>query len=104
MSQFDSVSVVKLANIYFDGGVTSRTLKFSNGETKTLGIIQPGEYEFNTDKKEIMDILQGNVSILIKDEENWRDINAGESFEVPAQSSFKIKTDGIADYCCSFVD
>ena len=53
MREFDNVTVVRNANIYFNGGVTSRTIQFQNGETKTLGIIQPGEYSFDTAKKKL---------------------------------------------------
>jgi len=104
MEKFENVSVVKNANIYFDGGVTSRTINFPGGEVKTLGIIQPGEYEFNTDKKEIMDMLAGEVEVMLAGSFEWKRYAAGETFEVPASSSFRIRTNGIADYCCSFVD
>lgn len=104
MDQFENVSIVKNANIYFGGGVTSRTINFSNGEMKTLGIIQPGEYEFNTDKKEIMEMLAGEVEVLQAGDSQWRTFRPGDTFEIPAKSSFRIKTDGLADYCCSFVD
>jgi uncharacterized protein YaiE (UPF0345 family) len=104
MSNFDNVSVVKKANVYFDGGVTSRTINFPSGEMKTLGIIQPGEYEFNTGKKEIMDMLAGDVEVMLAGTSEWKRYAAGETFEVPANSSFRIRTAGLADYCCSFVD
>ena len=39
MSQFEGVTVVKRANVYFDGKVTSRTVIFPDGEKKTLGIM-----------------------------------------------------------------
>ncbi len=51
MSYFENVKVDKKANVYFDGRVTSRTIRFFDGEIKTLGMMQPGDYEFNTDKK-----------------------------------------------------
>ena len=104
MSEFNNVSVVKKANVYFDGGVTSRTIKFDNGEVKTLGIMLPGEYQFDTGKKEIMDIQAGEVDILLPNETTWRRVNAGESFEVAANASFRIKANLVTDYCCSFVD
>jgi len=104
MSSFDNVNVVKKANVYFEGGVTSRTLNFPNGEMKTLGIIQPGEYEFNTGKKEIMEMLAGEVEVLLVGTTDWKTYGAGDRFEVPANSSFRIRSDGLADYCCSFVD
>ena len=104
MSEFNNVSVVKNANIYFDGGVTSRTIKFPNGEIKTLGVILPGEYQFNTDKKEIMDIQAGDVDVLLAGDTEWKNYKAGSSFEVAASSSFQIRANSVSDYCCSFVD
>ena len=47
MSEFDNVTVVKEANVYFDGKVVSRTVLFADGSKKTLGIMQPGVYEFS---------------------------------------------------------
>lgn len=104
MSEFSNVSIVKQANIYFDGAVTSRTINFGSGETKTLGIMLPGEYEFNTDKKELMEIQQGDVDILLPGETEWKSIKAGQSFEVQGKASFKIKVNSLTDYCCSFMD
>ena len=85
MNEFDNVTIVKKANIYFDGKVTSRTVIFENGERKTLGILLPGEYEFNTDEKEIMEILAGDPEVLLPEAEVWQHIRAGESFEVPGK-------------------
>ena len=47
----ENVSVEKKANFYFDGKVTSRSVLFADGSKKTLGIMLPGEYEFNTSQK-----------------------------------------------------
>ena len=46
MSQdrFEHVTVVKKANVYFDGNVTSRTVLFADGTRKTLGVMLPGSY------------------------------------------------------------
>jgi uncharacterized protein YaiE (UPF0345 family) len=104
MSEFNNVTAVKNANVYFDGGVTSRTIKFKNGEIKTLGLMQPGKYEFNTDKKEIMEILQGEVDVLLPDQTEWQRFVAGDTFEVKANALFKITALSLTDYCCSFVD
>jgi len=59
MSVFEHVTVTREANIYFDGKVTSRTITFADGTTKTLGIIQPGEYTFTTAAAELMEIISG---------------------------------------------
>jgi uncharacterized protein YaiE (UPF0345 family) len=104
MSEFTNVTVVKKANIYFDGRVTSRTIIFSDGSKKTLGIMLPGEYEFNTGDKEIMEILSGDLDVLLPGENGWRVIKGGESFEVPANAKFSLKVRAITDYCCAFID
>jgi len=104
MDEFKNVDVVKNANVYFDGEVTSRTIKFENGDIKTLGLMQPGKYQFNTDKKEIMEILMGEVDVLLPDETEWQQFTAGDTFEVKANASFQITALSLTDYCCSFVD
>ena len=104
MSEFTNVTVIKEANIYFDGNVTSRTVLFADGSKKTLGIMMPGEYEFGTEKKEIMEIMQGDLEILLPGSEEWQKISGKESFEVPANSKFGIRINTITDYCCSYID
>lgn len=103
MSEFRNVTIVKKANIYFQGGVTSRTVIFDDGSKKTLGIMQPGEYEFNTSDAEIMEILAGELDVLLPGEGAWRPVKGGESFNVPANSKFSLKVKTLSDYCCSFV-
>jgi len=103
MSEFRNVTVIKKANIYFEGGVTSRTVIFADGSKKTLGIMQPGEYEFNTSDAEIMEILAGELDVLLPGENAWKAVKGGESFNVPANSKFSLKVKTLSDYCCSFV-
>lgn len=103
MSEFSNVSVVKAANVYFDGKVTSRTVKFADGSSKTLGIMLPGEYEFNTGDKELMEIMSGDVEIQLANVSDWQMIKGGDNFTVEANSSFKIKVKTVTDYCCSFI-
>ncbi len=102
MSQFENVTVVKAANIYYDGKVTSRTVLFADGSKKTLGILLPGDYTFGTEAAELMEMLAGEVAVLLPGESEWRTVLAGESFEVPANASFDIKVKTVADYCCSY--
>lgn len=104
MSEFNNVTITKEANIYFDGKVTSRTVTFSDGSRKTLGIMLPGEYEFDTADRELMEIISGDLKVLLPGESDWLTVTGGESFEVPAQSKFGLKIRQITDYCCSFID
>jgi len=103
MSKFENVSVVKTANVYFDGKVTSRTVEFANGDVKTLGIMMPGEYRFGTAKKEVMEIMSGHVEILLPGEDLWRKVVGGDSFDVAANSAFDIRVLSVTDYCCSYI-
>lgn len=104
MSSFDNVTVIRNANIYFNGQVTSRTVQFASGEKKTLGVMLPGDYRFNTDSKELMEIQQGSVDVKLDGENDWQSYGAGTSFEVPASSAFHIKVNAVTDYCCSYLD
>lgn len=103
MSQFANVTADKKANIYFDGKVTSRTLHFADGSLKTLGIMLPGEYTFNTADAEIMEIMSGEMDVQLPDSDAWVSITGPQSFDVPANSAFHLKVKTISDYCCSFV-
>lgn len=103
MTQLCNVTITKAANIYFDGKVTSRKVTLADGSVKTLGIMMPGEFEFSTAEKELMEILSGDVDILLPNSETWQTITSGQSFEVQANASFNIKVRSLTDYCCSYI-
>jgi uncharacterized protein YaiE (UPF0345 family) len=103
MSDFKNVTLVKKANVYFDGKVTSRTVLFADGTKKTLGIMMPGDYAFGTEAAEVMEMLGGQMDVLLPGSEDWKTFKAGESFQVPAHSQFKLKVPVVADYCCSYL-
>jgi len=102
MSNFENVAVVKEANIYFDGKVTSRVVIFADGSKKTLGIMMPGEYEFGTDDNELMEIQAGEMDVLLPGASEWQTFTKGASFEVPKNASFKLNVKEVTDYCCSY--
>ncbi len=101
--KFENVSIIHKANIYFEGKVTSRTVMFPDGSKKTLGIMLPGEYTFSTDAKEKMEILQGELDVLLPGETEWRSIKGGEEFFVLGNSQFSLKIKSVTDYICSFL-
>ena len=101
MSQFENVTVLKAANFYFDGNVSSRTVLFADGSKKTLGVRLPGDYEVGTAEKEIMAITAGDVDVLLPGARDWEKITGGLKFEVPANSRFTLKVNEPVDYCCS---
>jgi uncharacterized protein YaiE (UPF0345 family) len=102
MSEFNNVSVVKKANVYFGGNVSSRTIIFADGSTKTLGVMLPGEYTFNTADKELMEIIDGDLEVLLPGLD-WQSIKGGQSFNVPANAAFTVKVSTTSDYICSFI-
>lgn len=102
MDRFEQVTVIKQANIYFEGKVTSRTVLFADGSKKTLGIMMPGEYEFGTAEKEIMEVLAGSMEVKLPGAE-WKTYGPGDAYEVPAQSKFQLRLQEPADYCCSYI-
>lgn len=103
MSTFDQVSVVIEANVYFDGKVSSRTILFPDGSKKTLGLLLPGEYHFNTDAPEHMKIISGVVEYRLNEDDDWQQAGQDDAFSVPGNSSFDIRAIDIVDYCCSFL-
>jgi uncharacterized protein YaiE (UPF0345 family) len=102
--EFAAVTVVTKANIYFDGGVISHTVLFPDGSKKTLGLIRPGSYHFNTAEAERMEIVAGACRVQLDQQTANRDYAAGTVFDVPGRSGFKIEvTAGICEYICSFL-
>jgi len=101
---FSKVDVIKEANIYFDGKVTSRTIVFPDGTKKTLGIMLPGDYEFGTDSAEEMEIVAGTLRVKLPQNDDWIDITAPATFNVPANSKFSLEVTTVTDYCCSYLD
>jgi len=104
MTEFHNATIIKKANVYFDGKVTSRTIKLEDGSTKTLGFMQVGEYTFNTGKAEIMEFMSGELTVDLPQCKEPLVIRGSGTFEVPANSSFTLHVSVPADYCCSFID
>ena len=63
----------------------------------------PGEYEFNTADREIMEIMSGGTLDVKLPGGDWQSIEGPESFEVPEDSKFSLKIKTVTDYCCSFI-
>lgn len=99
MSAFENVTVTREAKVYFDGKGT-----FEDGSYKTLGIMMPGEYKFGTEQAELMEILAGQLRYRLDGDSEWTPITYGQSFHIPANSSFDIEITELVDYCCSYFD
>lgn len=102
MPQFDNVSVIKQANVYFDGKCVSHTVLFPDGSRKTLGVILPSTLVFNTGAPEVMEITGGTCKVRQAGADEWTSYCAGQQFSVPANSSFEIEATGLVNYICHF--
>ena len=101
--KIEKVSVVCRANVYFDGKVASHTVLFGDGTKKTVGLIYPGSFTFNTGVPEKMEIVSGSCRVRLKGETAWKSYGAGTEFSVPGNSAFDIAVEkGIAEYICSY--
>ncbi len=102
-NQFDNVTAIAKANVYFDGKVVSHTLLLPGNVKKTIGLIYPGSYKFNTDAPERMEIIDGACRVKTAGANDWKPYHAGTYFDVPGKSHFEIAVDaGIVQYICSF--
>ncbi len=101
MSKFDNVSVVKKANVFFDGKCVSHTVHLADGSRKSVGVILPSKLTFKTGAPEIMEITGGSCRVTLVGAEPHV-YRAGESFKVAANSSFDIEALETLDYVCHF--
>jgi purine/pyrimidine-nucleoside phosphorylase len=103
-AEFNGVTALTKANIYFEGRVVSHTLLFPDGSKRTLGLIYPGDYHFGTEKAERMEIVAGQCIIKLDGQSAVATHGTGQAFDVPSKSGFDIKvTSGICEYICSYL-
>ncbi|MCS4297134.1 MULTISPECIES: pyrimidine/purine nucleoside phosphorylase [Acinetobacter] len=102
--QFDFISIKKKANVHFNGTSISHAIELKDGTKKTLGVILPSKEPliFKTHLAERIEIFSGECSVQIGDAPDIKIYKSGESFQIPAQSQFKIKTSKVVDYICHF--
>ncbi len=102
-TRIDGVSLETKANVYFDGKCVSHTFVLADGTRKSAGVVLPASLTFGTGAPEIMECVAGSCRVRLKGEDSWRTIEAGESFNVPGNSSFDIEvTDEPFHYICHF--
>jgi hypothetical protein len=102
--KFEQAIVRCKANIYFDGKVVSHGLTLADGTEKTIGLIYPGAYHFNTNAPERMEVISGTCAVQIAGDDAPRSYGTGTFFDVPGQSGFDICVeDGIMEYVCTFM-
>ncbi|HLF18197.1 MAG TPA: pyrimidine/purine nucleoside phosphorylase [Candidatus Omnitrophota bacterium] len=88
-------------NEYFNGKVKSFNVNSSEGK-KTVGVMEAGEYEFNTKSKETMTVVSGSLSVFLAEYNEWEEFGPGSSFDVPANSAFKVRVNEDTAYLCEY--
>src|SRR3954471_13907603 len=100
-TQFTGVTVPTKANVYFDGKVVSHTVLLPDGAKKTLGLIYPGTFHFNTGAPERMEIVAGQCRVALDGQTARTEYSAGKAFDVAGKSGFTIEvSQGICEYIC----
>jgi uncharacterized protein YaiE (UPF0345 family) len=89
-------------NTYFDGGVQSLGFE-PDGPRATVGVIQPGTYQFDTGAPERMTVVAGSLEVRLSAEGNWSTHAKGTVFEVPGESSFEVRAESPSAYLCEFL-
>ncbi|MDZ5602334.1 pyrimidine/purine nucleoside phosphorylase [Pseudomonas sp. RP23018S] len=90
-------------NEYFDG--TVKSIAFQGAESPaTVGVMAPGDYEFGTAKREVMQVVAGALTVKLPGSETWQTFAAGSTFHVPADSKFQLKVEVETAYLCEYHD
>lgn len=89
-------------NEYFDGNVKSIGFE-QNDEKSTVGVMNVGNYLFNTAAPERMTVIKGALTIQLAGEEEWHTYSQGHSFVVAGHSSFKLQVATPTAYLCEFL-
>ena len=90
------------SNEYFGGKVKSLVVNGSAGK-ETVGVMLPGEYEFSTSQKEIMQVISGTLIVKLDSEDEWEIFEKGDAFEVPANEKFHLKVYVDTAYLCQYL-
>lgn len=88
-------------NEYFEGAVKSLAYTTPQGRS-TIGVIEPGEYEFGTSSHETMTVIEGTLEALLPSQSQWQTFTNGQVFEIEANTSFKVKTEVQSSYLCTY--
>jgi len=92
--RFDGVALTTKASVYFDGKCVSHSFVLADGTRKSVGVVLPAALTFGTAAPEIMECVAGSCRVRMKGESEWKAYAAGQSFAVPADSSFDIEVSG----------
>lgn len=93
-----ATSLTAKANVYFDGKCVSHSFTLPDGSSKSVGVVLPATLTFKTGAPEIMECVAGSCEYKLAGSDTWVKSSAGESFNVPGQSSFEIRVSEAQGY------
>jgi purine/pyrimidine-nucleoside phosphorylase len=102
VDRIERASVLKKANVFFEGRCISHTVHTEDGARKSVGVILPGTLTFETAVPERMEIVAGRCRVQLAGSASPKDYGPGEEFSVPASSSFRIEALEPLHYVCHF--
>jgi uncharacterized protein YaiE (UPF0345 family) len=89
------------ANEYFDGNVKSLGYESATGKS-TLGVMEPGEYEFGTSLHETMNVVEGEMEVKLPGETKFSTYKAGTAYQIEANQKFQVKVSVQTSYLCQY--
>lgn len=97
-----NVTVTTQASVYFDGKCVSHSLTLADGSRKSVGVVLPAALTFGTGAPEIMECVAGACEYRLAGTDTWQAVKPGDSFSVPANSSFDIRVAEVFHYLCHY--
>jgi purine/pyrimidine-nucleoside phosphorylase len=88
-------------NSYFEGRVMSIAFQ-SETLPATVGVMEPGEYEFPTGARETVTVISGALIVKLPDTDAWQTFTQGEIFEVAANVRFQVRVGTDSAYLCTY--
>ncbi len=88
-------------NEYFDGKVKSIAFQ-TDTLPATVGVMAVGDYVFNTEAAETMTVISGALTVRLPDHQTTQTFTTGQSFDVPANSSFDVHVECDTAYLCLY--
>lgn len=88
-------------NEYFDGKVKSISLQTATLPA-TVGVMEPGEYEFATSQKETVTVISGALDVKLPGSDIFTTFNEGDIFVVDADKTFQLQVAIDTAYFCTY--
>lgn len=88
-------------NEYFGG--TVKSIAFQGEKLPaTVGVMAPGDYEFDTSQKETMTVVSGALTVKLPGAAAWQTFKSGDSFVVAANAKFQLQVAQDTAYLCTY--